>query len=175
MTEEMNPEEKAEMARMEAEMKAEKDALEALKAIPLTIEGIANVDDLPTKVIPVPAWGGSVTIKMLTKSQQHTIRVAARDDKTGMIDEQELELGILVASVIQPDLQMEHIPILLQKNGDVVDELLNEVFSMSAIDKKAVGKAAAEFQDGPGEVDGVLPGGEAGDDGEATEAGDDDS
>lgn len=136
----------------------------------LTIEQIANADDLPTKVIPVPAWGGDIEIRMLTKAEQDTVRREAVVD--GVIDEMRVELGILAKAIVKPELGIEHIQMLSQKNADVVDDILAEVFSMNAISKEAVAHQRAEFHQGSDEVAGVPHSGEAGDDQAADAAGD---
>lgn len=137
----------------------------------LTIDQIMNADDLPTKVVEVPAWGGSIKIRMLTKAQQYTVRKSAIVD--GEFNDQAMEMGLLVESIVEPELTREHMTMLASKNADVVDDVLAEVFSLSAMDKEAVAEARAEFQDGQDEVDGVSPGGEAGDDGAEAPDGDD--
>lgn len=137
----------------------------------LTLEDIQNTDDLPTKLIPVPAWGGQLKIRMLTKSEQQLARNNAIAD--GVLDEMKLELGIVAIAIVEPNLSLEHIQILCNKNADVVDEILAEVFMLSAIDKKAVSRARDEFQEGLREVDGVSPGGEAAHDSATNAPGDD--
>lgn len=137
----------------------------------LTIDQIMNADDLPTKVIPVEAWGGSIKIRMLTKAQQYQVRKTAIVD--GEFNDQQMEMGLLVESIVEPEMTREHMEMLANKNADVVDEILAEVFSLSAMDKEAIAEAQAEFPDGQDEVDGVSPGGEAGDDGAQAPDGDD--
>lgn len=137
----------------------------------LTVDDIANVDDLPTKLVDIPAWGGSVRIKMLTKQQQYRVRTDAIDPDDGSLDECKLELGIIVASVVEPDLTPAHVAMLAQKNGEVVDQLLGEVYDLSSLDSEAVARARAEFQEGLDEVDGVPPSGDAVDDGTPAEVG----
>lgn len=136
----------------------------------LTIDQIMNADDLPTKVVPVPAWGGAVKIRMLTKAQQYQVRKTAIVD--GEFNDQQMEMGLLVESIIEPQMSRDHMQMLANKNADVVDEILAEVFSLSAMDKEAVANARDEFPGGSDEVDGVSPGGEAGDDSPEAAAGD---
>lgn len=136
----------------------------------LSLEQIMNADDLPSKIVEVPAWGGSIRIKQLTKAQQHEIRTTAVVD--GVLNDQMLEMGILVASIVEPNLTREHMEMLANKNADVIDEVLAEVFTLSALDKEAISRAREEFPDGQGEVDGVPSGEVTGDDGAEAEAGD---
>ena len=130
----------------------------------ITVDQIMNADDLLTRTIPVPEWGGDVEIKQLTKAQQTEIRTAAIKD--GVVDEQMMELGIIATSMINPNLTLEHVQILANKNSEVIDRVLGEVFLLSSMDKEALARAREDFQEGPDEVDGIPSGGEAGDDGE---------
>lgn len=119
----------------------------------LTIEQITNVDDLPRKTINVPAWGGEIIVRMMTKAQQHGVRMSAIHD--GALNEEELEIGILVEAIVDPPMTREHIEVLRNKNAEVIDEILAEVFQMSAMDKEAVARARDDFQEGSAPVDGV--------------------
>ena len=139
----------------------------------LTIDQIMNSDDLPSKVIPVPAWGGDLKIRQLTKAQQHQIRATAMVE--GEVDDHQLEMGILVAAIVEPEMTRDHMVMLANKNADVIDEILAEVFTLSALDKEAIARARDEFPEGQDEVDGASPSDEAGDDGETAQAGDADS
>jgi hypothetical protein len=131
----------------------------------LTIDQIMNADDLRSKVLDVPEWGGSIKISQITKAKQNEIRLSATID--GEIDDLLLECGIVAAAIVEPELSLDHVAMLQQKNADVVDTIMHEVFLLNAMDKEAIARARDEFQDESGEVDGVLPGGETGDDGAA--------
>lgn len=128
----------------------------------LTIEQITNADDLPTKVLDVPEWGGEVKIRQLTVQQKADVRVQAVVND--QVDDTKLELGLLVEAVVEPNLSYEHLGILRGKNADVVDRILTEVFTLSALDEEAVARQRREFPGEAGELDGVPSSSEAGDD-----------
>lgn len=138
----------------------------------LTIEQIVNANDLNSKVVPVPEWGGSVKIQELTKAKQDEVRQMALID--GEVNDVLLECGIVAAAIVEPAMTGDHVAILQQKNADVVDRIMHEVFMLNAMDKEAIARARDEFPEESGEVADALPGGEAGDDGAEAPSGDDD-
>lgn len=138
----------------------------------LTIDQISDADDLQTKIVPIPAWGGEVEIRELTKKKQRDIRIAATDAETGVVDDHLVEMGIVIEAIIDPPMNMGHLAMLEQKNADCIDEVLVEVYKLGGTNKGAVAASRDEFPEGRGEVDDVLPGEGAGDDGEAAAAGD---
>lgn len=128
----------------------------------LTIDQIVNADDLQTKIVDVPAWGGSVKVRELTKQAQIQCRNMATNDE-GVLDVDKLELALLCFAIIEPALTAEHIEILKTKNSHVIDEILDNVYNLNSMDKEAIAKTRAEFREEPGQLDGVKDIGNAGD------------
>lgn len=135
----------------------------------LTIEDIANADDLQTKIVDVPAWGGSVEVRELTKQAQIECRQIATDEE-GVLDVDKLELSLLCFAITKPALTKDHIEILKTKNSHVVDEILEHVYSLNSMDKEAIANTRAEFREEPGFVDGAEDSGNVGDVAAADEA-----
>ena len=129
----------------------------------LSIEQIAQADDLPTKLVEVPEWGGEVKIRSLTKQQQADVRSKAIVDEMGTIDDTKLELGILIEAIMEPKLTYDHLNLLRSKNADVVDRILGEVFILNALDKGAIDRKVETFQDELAGVDGDAPREDVGD------------
>lgn len=133
----------------------------------LSADQLLAADDLPEKVVPVPAWGGSVRLKALTHGQMMDARKRAMVGDE--IDGPRFDLEILVESMVDPELTSEQVGQLARKNYMVLQVLIAEAVALSHQDPE---KAAARFPEGAVEGVGVPAGEGPGDDGHSPAEGD---
>ncbi len=134
----------------------------------LSIDAILVADDLPEKVVPVPAWGGSVRLKALSHGQMVDAQKYATGPD-GEIDAAEYDMQILALALVDPSVTREQLGQLRQKNHSVVRGLILEAVTLCFADPE---KAAARFPEGAVE-DVRVPAGEGPrDDGDAAAEGD---
>ena len=133
----------------------------------LSADALLGADDLPEKVVPVPAWGGSVRLKALTHGQMMDARKAAMVGDE--LDGPRFDLEIFAASLIEPALSRDQIGQLARKNYAVLQVLVGEAVQLSYTDPE---KVTARFPDAPGDDSRVPAGARPGDDGHAPAEGD---
>lgn len=121
------------------------------KAKFLTFEQIMAAPDLAEEVVEVPEWGGAVKIKALTKSLQQrlrqdaTLRANTQTQKQGDIDSSRLEMLLLVHGVVEPKLELAHIPQLREKAAGPIEHILKALLRLNGMTEEAVEKAEATF------------------------------
>lgn len=119
----------------------------------LSLEDILAVPEDHSEVVDVPEWGGSVTVRPLTKAMQ--INVRKRAVRNGNIDERLLEGLILVNGIVHPKgharegepmFEATHIDRLFAKDANVVDRLLTRIMNMSGMSDGAVEEAEEDMK-----------------------------
>lgn len=112
----------------------------------LTIEQIAQADDLGEEEIEIPEWGGSVVIRGLGYGEWMDIRDASV--VAGQQDEKIFARLLLAAALVEPPITAEQADLLLNKSAPSVDRVTSAILSMSKIGDEAIQEAEATF---PGE------------------------
>jgi hypothetical protein len=106
----------------------------------LSKEALQKKDDLPTRTVEVPEWGGSVRLRGLSGKKRMQMR-RCYDAKTGEIADDEVLAKVLVWSMVgadgKPVLTESDVPWLIEKNGVVLVRLAEAVMEMSAMTEKS--------------------------------------
>lgn len=95
----------------------------------LTLEQIVGADDRPTKTVEVPEWGGAVVIRALSKRQQQEVRAASRDTD-GNLDANRWEDAMLVASLVEPEVDAAQLALLKEKSGAAVEAIVQAIVEL---------------------------------------------
>lgn len=144
-TEDTTPAEQAQdFARPEApdEEVGQNEAAKAAPDLPvLSFEDIARADDLPTKSVPVPEWGGSVVMRGLSIGQV--------DDLDALKTQGELAhiLGLLAATIVEPEITPEQAGVLRQKSNHVLQRLLKEAVKINGLGAELERALVEQFPD----------------------------
>lgn len=100
----------------------------------LNFENIKNADDLPSKVINIPEWGGDIKIRILSLGERLELDEEFENKK---------EIDILVKWIAKCCVDdnnnpvfttEEQIKVLTQKNGDVIMRIFKEIKHLSNLD-----------------------------------------
>jgi hypothetical protein len=101
--------------------------------------------NLPTEKFDIPAFGGSIVIRGLRKSEQMDLRKkAARAD--GTFDETALEIGMLAAGIEEPKFTEEQISQLAHLSAGVYDSILLRIAEMSGVGANSLKAAEKTFR-----------------------------
>ena len=111
----------------------------------LSLDDIKNSIDLETQTIKVKEWGGSLKVKGLTKSEQVKIR-NAQESEDGL-STVEFEKMILIAGIVEPELDEKTINVLYDKSASVVDRVLSIILNTSGLTEGVQQEIAEEFQE----------------------------
>lgn len=109
----------------------------------LTLEQIWGADDLEHKELAIPEWGGTIEIKALSKGEHQEARLKSM--KRGEISPDLLEINLLCAGVVDPQLTPEHAGQLKRKNAGVIERIIGEVLKLSKLDGGAAAEADRSF------------------------------
>lgn len=103
-------------------MAAAKSGAAAKKPLaPLSKEALLAAEDLEQATVEIPEWGGSVTLRQITRQEAVDAEQAAQVN--GKTDENLLLLYQLAASMVEPAFTREEITALGEKNANVVGTL----------------------------------------------------
>jgi len=113
----------------------------------LTLAAIAASVDIPTEVVEVPEWGGSVLVQGLTKAQAAAVFDACmvegvdQDGKpTKTVDAKKLEAELLLACVVEPKLTAADLAVLEAKANAPVQRVAMACVRVAGLDKDAYAK-----------------------------------
>lgn len=109
----------------------------------LTDEQIFAASDLKEQIVEVPEWGGSVTLRQITRKQQATCR--EQSTKAGELDIDELELRLLIEHMVSPDIGQDRIEQLRGRNGVVLKRLADAMYALNGTGAGALEDALATF------------------------------
>jgi len=130
----------------------------------LTASQILSAQDIATKEVDVPEWGGSILIKQLTRGQQDEYlkrQFGSRMKQDAKARTQELDLSnmyghdayLLVCSVCDESgkslFTASQIDALKQKNGEIIGRIAKEILQFSGMvedDKVARGETTEAAQ-----------------------------
>lgn len=116
----------------------------------LTLDEIAQVDDITEEVVPVPQWGGGVMIRSITHRQMNALRNESAADPEGGSDEEKLQKYLLKHAMIQPNITtMEEVEILWGKSSAAIVTILSAIMKNSKLNMKvAVKEEERQFPEG---------------------------
>jgi len=104
----------------------------------LNKEQIKQADDLPTKIVHMPEWGGDVKIRMMTGE----IRMAYEKSSVLMKTDNEKILNMIIYSCVNEDgslmFDKDDLPFLLSKSFPCLIRLVGEINSLSVLTEKSV-------------------------------------
>lgn len=119
------------------------DAVEVKEQVFKTPDEIFATKDTGSKTIWIEEWGTNIQVVGLTKQQQLDIRRAAIVD--GEADMEKVQLGMFREGVVRPKFDEAQMPLLLQKNAGVIDNILTEVLKLSGMQPGALREKEAGF------------------------------
>lgn len=101
----------------------EQEAGAGAKSAPaiLTSDQIFESEDLASVTVDVPEWNGSVRIREL--SRQEVLDAQANATADGDLSEEEYDLYLIVAALVEPRLAIDDISRLRKKNARAVQRL----------------------------------------------------
>lgn len=106
----------------------------------LNLDAILAAPDVRESEVEVPEWGGKVKIRSLTKAAQVSIRKKSTG-RDGTIDEFNMEGRLLVAGLVEPEVNENQISELFEKSSSAVDRVLQAILGVSGMDEDAVSQA----------------------------------
>ena len=106
----------------------------------LTKEEILAADDIPTKVVEVPEWGGAVVVHGMSAAERWEWN---RKNKAadGSIDIEKAMNYALIIGISEPKFTEEDIPALRKKYGAVLDRISRAWLELSGIGEEELLKA----------------------------------
>jgi hypothetical protein len=131
----------------------------------LTLEQIAQAQDIKQKDVIIPEWGGSVTIRSLTQLEATRIsdETVTYDGEKRTLNRELYQKRVLQTCMVFPTVDEAGAEMLLSKGKNAVEHLIEEIEAINGRD--ASPKAVEDsFRVEPEKVQHVLPGDEAGDD-----------
>lgn len=111
----------------------------------LSRESILNAT-VSERQVEIPEWGGSVTVRDLSKREQTNIRKRSR--KGDEIDADTFEKLLFLACVVEPRFTEEDWPKLQDQSAKAIDAILQEIMGLLRVE---VGEAKASFLPGTDE------------------------
>ncbi|API58861.1 hypothetical protein BSL82_05670 [Tardibacter chloracetimidivorans] len=115
----------------------------------LTRNAILSADDLPTKDVPVPEWGGTVRVRSLMARDRDAIDAALHDARKDNSDEP-LNLRAMYAAAGIVDekgvqlFSLDDVEALGAKSGAALDRVYSAITELNRIGPGEVDKAAGE-------------------------------
>ena len=103
----------------------------------LTIDEILAASCIKSKIIDVPAWGGAVKVKDMTKREQQLLRRQATNLATGEIDADRLEILMLAHCIEEPKLTLEQVEKLADKSAAAFDTVLRAIMTITGLSEGA--------------------------------------
>lgn len=128
----------------------------------LTKDQILNADDLPTKEIEVPQWGGNVLIRTMTAFERDRFekKMFGDGDKKNRPDNIRATLASLAIVDESGDRMFtdKDIVALGKKSAAALDRVFAEIQKLNAVSDKDVEEMAGNSEETPGaSSDGELP------------------
>lgn len=122
----------------------------------LTKADILGAQDLPSKTVEVPEWGGEVLVRGLTGTERDSfeMRMAAAN-KSGNTEGQELRAALAARCIVNEEGVREftdkEVGQLGKKSGAALDRIFDEIRKLSGMTKEAPKEAAEDFGEAAGD------------------------
>ena len=117
----------------------------------LTAEQIFAADDIETRTVHVPQWGGAVQIRTLTQKQSGNLRKKSmrRDPitKQESLDNELLEAYLFIEGVVNPTFTMADYGKLQDKSMAAMSLVLKEIMNASGLTDEAIKDATKSDED----------------------------
>ena len=119
---------------------------------------LASVD-VREKELDVPEWQCSLLLRGLTKRQQLEVRKNSQL-ANGETDQNQVELNLFMAGVVEPQFRPEHFGRLIDKSAGAIDRVNKEITALSGMTDDAVEEARVSFpqESGRPELDAASDG-----------------
>ena len=120
----------------------------------LTREAILKADDLPTKDVPVPEWGGTVRVRSMTAKDRDaietTIMMARQEGEQSQVNVRaRYAAACIVDDAGRPLFSVNDVEMLGEKSGAALDRVYSAVVDLNLIDPAEVEKQAGESSAAP--------------------------
>jgi len=113
----------------------------------LTLEDILAADDLETRIVDLPEWGGAVKVRALSRGDIKRAYREGTDRKSGEINVDEVEKRLVCWATVKPVINMGDFAKLAEKNAGPVARIIDAVLGLSGVDKAALERARESFRD----------------------------
>ncbi len=109
----------------------------------LSVDDILAAPDLPEETVDVPAWGGAVKVKGLTRSQVYDLEKGSKVGKEH--DLMRMDVLMIAAGVTEPKLTEDQAQQLMQKSASGTQVILDAISRLSGMDKGTAAAADRSF------------------------------
>lgn len=123
----------------------------------LTKDQILGADDLPTRDVPVPEWGGDVRVRGLTGTERDRfeMKMAASRKSGSTIPEGDFRAELIGRCMVDEDGKRvftdKEIARLGAKSGAALDRVFDVVRELSGMTEGAAEAVAEDFDEAPGD------------------------
>ncbi len=113
----------------------------------LSIQDIAEADDLPVTPYEVPGWGGKLMMRGMTIRKRDTFWDDHKNED-GELDNVALTLTAVIMGVVEPKMTEVDIEMLEEKNPAILDGIVTEFLRLSGVDIDALIEARKNSLEG---------------------------
>lgn len=111
----------------------------------LTLDQILGADDLEERDVEIPAWGGKVRIRALSRATVRRVYQQATDRK-GTIDPESLERALITQAMVQPVISPSAYEQLVAKRAGAVAQIVAAILDLTGISPDQMDKAQDSFR-----------------------------
>jgi hypothetical protein len=116
----------------------------------LSFENIMEAEDITEKTVPVPEWGGDVRVKSISYRRMGKLKASVAESQNKSPDEVkdndvEMEKAILVAGMVEPEVDEEKADALMDKNAKAVMTVISAIMGSSKNTEKAITEEEKQF------------------------------
>ena len=114
----------------------------------LSFTDIIAADDIETREVSIPAWNGSIIVKVFTKAEQQQIRrdMAAASTSGDKVDADAFEKYVILTGLKEPALSAEQYTLLMEKSSIAMQQLLDAILNINGLTEESQKKEEASFQ-----------------------------
>ncbi len=113
----------------------------------LSLDQILSAEDLPTKDIEIPEWGGVVKIQGLSKAKADKVSLECFDDD-GEVDTAKLQVQMVLHCLVEPKITEAELTLLVEKKASVFNRLAVECMAHNGSTEEVAEQSAATFPEG---------------------------
>ena len=114
----------------------------------LSIDQIVQADDLKTKTVECPEWGGHVVIKVISKAEQNKVRLSLIGKDGNSENMSAFEQNLFTSSMVEPSINDQQYILLQEKSALVIERILKEIIDLNGMGADEDKKLDAQFQEG---------------------------